>query len=138
MLYFCLAVRGRRGSGGAGAGGSSLPSGPPLWAAASFPSSQPIPKPCLYWLSLDIYMVCLTLFHTLFTIRTSTLSPSCFGRKTAINQVPKCEIGKRTEKKNVLIQHLTILTFNNLNKQIQKNAVNPIEKVEGGVVLVTV
>lgn len=47
MLYFCLAVRGSLGSGGAGAGGSSVPllvppSGPPRWTSASFPSSQPI------------------------------------------------------------------------------------------------
>lgn len=52
MVYFCLAVRGRRGSGGAGAVGSGrCPSPPslsdldlwfPLWTKPNFPSSHPM------------------------------------------------------------------------------------------------
>jgi len=57
ILYFCLAVRGRRGSGGSGAGGSAsprrllLPSPPSRCTMTNLPSSQPMfLKPCRHLL----------------------------------------------------------------------------------------
>lgn len=73
MLYFCLAVRGSLGSGGAGAGGPSLTSGAPRCVAASLPSSQPILDD--YWSLLKARIV-----SYLSTIFTQTLITKLGGK----------------------------------------------------------